>query len=119
MTDSTAGSGDQHTLPSTDPVAAGGGEWDGRYTAADQVWSGEPNSALVTEVADLTPGRVLDVGCGEGADAVWLASHGWHVTALDVSRVALEQARRAAVDAGVAVQWVCAGLLDAPLPTDG
>jgi len=74
---------------------------------------------LVTEVAGLTPGRVLDVGCGEGADAVWLASHGWHVTALDVSRVALERARRAAVDAGVAVQWVCAGLLDAPLPTDG
>jgi len=74
---------------------------------------------LVTEVAGLTPGRVLDVGCGEGADAVWLAAQGWHVIALDVSRVALERARRAAVDAGVAVQWVCAGLVDAPLPTDG
>lgn len=119
MTDGPAGRGDQHTPASTDPVPGGGGEWDGRYTAAARVWSGQPNGGLVTEVADLTPGRVLDVGCGEGADAVWLASHGWHVTGLDVSRVALERARQAAVDAGVAVQWVCAELLDAPLPTDG
>lgn len=67
-------------------------------------------------MAGLTPGRVLDVGCGEGADAVWLAGQGWAVTALDVSRVALERAARAADEAGVPVRWVAAGLVGAPLP---
>jgi SAM-dependent methyltransferase len=71
---------------------------------------------LVGEVAELKPGRALDVGCGEGADAVWLAGQGWDVTALDVSEVALERAARHARDAGVHVQWVHAGLVDAPLP---
>jgi SAM-dependent methyltransferase len=68
--------------------------WDQRYTSMERVWSGQPNGALVTETAALPPGRVLDVGCGEGADAVWLAEHGWDVTALDVSGVALERAAR-------------------------
>src|SRR3954453_24050271 len=45
-------------------------EWDGRYAESEQLWSGRPNGALVTEVAELTPGRALDVGCGEGADAI-------------------------------------------------
>ena len=63
--------------------------WDGRYADREQLWSGQPNGALVAEVAVLSPGRVLDVGCGEGADAVWLATAGWDVTALDVSGVAL------------------------------
>src|SRR6478672_469198 len=60
-------------------------EWDRRYNDQEQLWSGRPNGALVAEVAGLTPGRVLDVGCGEGADAIWLASRGWDVTALEVS----------------------------------
>jgi SAM-dependent methyltransferase len=94
--------------------------WDERYGAADQVWSGEPNGALVAEIADLTPvptaRRALDVGCGEGADAVWLARRGWQVTALDVSRVALDRAERHARDAGVEVTWVHAGLVEADLP---
>ena len=91
-------------------------EWDTRYRESDRLWSGRPNGALVVESADLPPGRVLDVGCGEGADAVWLASRGWSVTALEVSGVALERAAGHARDAGVSVRWVHAGLAEAALP---
>jgi SAM-dependent methyltransferase len=94
-------------------------EWDERYASADRVWSGDPNGALVQEVGDLPPGTVLDVGCGEGADALWLASNGWEVTALDVSGVALDRARAHADAAGVAITWVHSGLLDADLPEGG
>ncbi|MEI8084294.1 MAG: class I SAM-dependent methyltransferase [Actinomycetes bacterium] len=95
------------------------GLWDERYSADERVWSGEPNGALVAEAEVMVPGRVLDVGCGEGADAVWLALRGWDVTALDVSGVALERARQAAVDAGASVMWLHAGLLEADLPEGG
>ncbi|MGB3763940.1 MAG: class I SAM-dependent methyltransferase [Ornithinimicrobium sp.] len=88
-------------------------EWDERYAESDRIWSGEPNGALIAEVTDMAPGRVLDVGCGEGADAIWLAQHGWRVTALDVSTVALDRARTHAAEAGVDVQFVHSGLLDA------
>jgi len=91
-------------------------EWDKRYATEERLWSGRPNGALVTEIAGLTPGRVLDVGCGEGADAVWLAKGGWDVTAVEVSGVALERAAGHARDAGVAVRWVHAGLVEAQLP---
>lgn len=91
-------------------------EWDRMYADREQVWSGKPNGALVAEVAGLPPGRALDVGCGEGADAVWLASRGWEVTALEVSGVALERAAGHARDAGVTIQWVHAGLAEAALP---
>ncbi|SQD95690.1 Methyltransferase type 11 [Parafrankia sp. Ea1.12] len=91
-------------------------EWDKRYSEREQLWSGQPNGALVAEVAALTPGRVLDVGCGEGADAVWLARGGWDVTALEVSGLALERAAGHARDAGVAVRWVHAELTEAALP---
>lgn len=67
--------------------------WDQMYSDRDQLWSGRPNGTLVTEAADLAPGRALDVGCGEGGDAHWLAEHGWTVTGVDLSRVALERAR--------------------------
>ncbi|MDQ6650532.1 MAG: class I SAM-dependent methyltransferase [Actinomycetota bacterium] len=91
-------------------------EWDRRYSDRERLWSGRPNGALVTEVAGLAPGRVLDVGCGEGADAVWLATVGWDVTALEVSGVALERAAGHARDAGVTVRWVHAELAEADLP---
>ncbi len=91
-------------------------EWDNRYADRQQLWSGRPNGALVAEVAGLPRGRVLDVGCGEGADAVWLARGGWEVTALEVSGVALERAAGHARDAGVTVHWVHAGLAEAALP---
>jgi SAM-dependent methyltransferase len=90
-------------------------EWDARYASAERVWSGLPNTALVAEIAGLTPGRALDVGCGEGADAVWLAEHGWDVTALDVSQVALERAARHARDAKVEVRWLHSALEGAPI----
>jgi SAM-dependent methyltransferase len=94
-------------------------EWDTRYTERERLWSGQPNAALVAEVADLTPGRVLDVGCGEGADAVWLARRGWDVTALEVSAVALERARGHAREAGVTVGWVHAEMARAQLAPAG
>jgi SAM-dependent methyltransferase len=68
------------------------GFWDERYGSAERIWSGNPNPQLVAEAAGLAPGTALDAGCGEGADAHWLAAHGWRVTALDVSAVALERA---------------------------
>lgn len=81
--------------------------WDAHYGQRPQIWSGRPNGILVDEVRDLTPGSALDIGCGEGADAVWLAQQGWRVTAVDVSRVALERAAAAAKEAGVdgSIEW--------------
>ena len=75
--------------------------WDAHYGQRPQIWSGRPNAVLVEEARDLTPGSALDIGCGEGADAVWLASEGWHVTAVDVSRTALERGAHAARETGV------------------
>ncbi len=92
-------------------------DWD-RFYAGDgdgtPLWSGEPNPALVAEMSSLPPGTALDVGCGEGADAIWLARQGWQVTAVDPSRVALDRAQAAAHAAGVDITWVHAGLLDMP-----
>ena len=81
--------------------------WDDRYRSAGAIWSGDPNPQLVAEVAGLAPGSALDVGCGEGADAVWLAERGWQVTAVDISGVALERARKAGADAGLTelIEW--------------
>ncbi len=92
------------------------GDWDSRYADRERVWSGEPNHALTVEVEGMRPGRALDVGCGEGADAVWLAGRGWSVTGLDPSGVALDRAREAARTAGVEVSWVHHSLADAALP---
>jgi SAM-dependent methyltransferase len=97
-------------LESVDPVEST--DWDAMYGAAEQVWSGNPNGVLVSELAGRAPGTAVDVGCGEGADAVWLARQGWQVTALDVSATALARAARQAADAGVQVDFVHAGLLD-------
>jgi SAM-dependent methyltransferase len=92
-------------------------EWDARYgERGDAMWSGRPNGRLVAEVADLDPGRALDVGCGEGADAVWLARRGWTVTAIDVSEVAIGRARAAAARERVDVEWRCGDALGTPFP---
>ena len=86
--------------------------WDGFYRARDQVWSGKPNALLVRETGHLEPGTALELGCGEGADAVWLARQGWQVTGIDISAVALDRAAAHARDAGVEdlVTWVQADL---------
>ena len=98
-------------------AAAQAGEWDTRYSERDgAMWSGQPNGRLVTEVADLTPGRALDVGCGEGADAIWLARRSWTVTAIDISDVAVSRARETAALAGATVEWVCGDALQTPFP---
>ncbi|WP_051733076.1 methyltransferase domain-containing protein [Kitasatospora phosalacinea] len=73
--------------------------WEKRYGESEQIWSGRPNASLTVQAAGLEPGHALDVGCGEGGDAIWLAGQGWRVTAVDISQVALERAAaRAAVE---------------------
>ncbi|MBV2366868.1 SAM-dependent methyltransferase [Streptomonospora nanhaiensis] len=88
-----------HEHTAADDYAA---SWDARYSESDRLWSGEPNAALVREAADLAPGTALDLGSGEGGDAIWLARRGWRVTGVDISRVALERAAAHVREAGVA-----------------
>ncbi len=75
--------------------------WEERYRSHERMWSGRANVRLVDVVAPLAPGRALDLGCGEGGDAVWLACRGWNVSAVDVSATALERTAAAAAAAGV------------------
>jgi thioredoxin reductase/SAM-dependent methyltransferase len=78
-------------------------DWDHRYEG-DRMWSGNPNGTLVNEVGGLTPGRALDVGAGEGGDALWLAARGWNVTASDISRRALDRVTAEAARRGLRVE---------------
>ena len=100
----------------------GAGFWDERYRSARQVWSGQPNPQLVAEVDGRPPGRALDAGCGEGADAIWLAQRGWDVLATDISGVALQRgeqhARDAAPVAVAKIEWRQADLLAEPPEAD-
>ncbi len=70
--------------------------WEQRYRLSERTWSGRVNARLPEVAAELPVGRALDLGCGEGADAVWLAEHGWQVVAVDVSATALERGNEAA-----------------------
>ncbi|MGJ6964393.1 class I SAM-dependent methyltransferase [Streptosporangium sp. G11] len=88
--------------------------WDEMYRSRPQVFSGDPNAVLVAEATGLPPGRALDVGCGEGSDALWLARHGWHVTAVDISETALRRA--AARDVTDRVTWARADPTSTPPP---
>jgi SAM-dependent methyltransferase len=83
--------------------------WDERYRSRETAWSAEINERVADAVAGVAPGFALDAGCGEGADAVWLAEHGWQVTAADISAVALERGR--ANDSTGRVEWRQADLL--------
>jgi 2-polyprenyl-3-methyl-5-hydroxy-6-metoxy-1,4-benzoquinol methylase len=87
-------------------------DWNDKYAASGFLWSTEPNRFLVAEVASLAPGRALDLACGEGRHAVWLAQQGWQVTAVDFSKVALAKAERLARSRRVEVEWIAADLLE-------
>lgn len=80
-------------------------DWDARYTEKEFVWTVDPNRFVVSETGDLPPGRALDLACGEGRNAVWLAARGWEVTAVDFSSVAIDKARTLAAHRGVEVAW--------------
>ena len=86
-------------------------QWDDRYASTDLVWTAEPNVFVVRELAGLQPGRALDLGAGEGRNAIWLAEHGWQVTAVDFSGVALAKAAQLAEGRGVTgITWDAADL---------
>ena len=84
--------------------------WNQRYADAELVWSAEANRFVVQEVSDLPPGRALDLGAGEGRNAIWLAERGWRVTAVDFSDIGLQKARRLAEARGVEIDWTEADL---------
>lgn len=86
--------------------------WDQRYAGTELVWTSEPNRFLVERAAGLAPGRALDLACGEGRNALWLAGLGWRVTGVDFSKVGIEKARELAHARGVQADWVVADLLE-------
>lgn len=69
--------------------------WEARYSATEKTWSGQVNKILADSASELTPGTALDLGCGEGGDAVWLAEQGWMVVGIDLSPTAVERGRKA------------------------
>ena len=87
-------------------------DWNARYARKELLWTAQPNRLFATEVEQLGPGRALDVACGEGRNAVWLAERGWHVTGVDFSDVALAKATELAASRGVEVDWLLADVLD-------
>jgi len=93
--------------PAIDPGTDLAAWWEAFYREGRARWSGRPNASVVDETADLAPGTALDLGCGQGGDAIWLARRGWTVTGVDISAGALEVARRAAAAAGLAgrIAW--------------
>ena len=86
-------------------------DWDKRYAAVENLWAAKPNRVLVAEVEGLPAGRALDLACGEGQNAIWLATLGWDVLGVDYSEVAIEKARARAAREGVEVEFVCADLV--------
>lgn len=92
--------------------------WDSRYGEADLLWGIEPNRFVAAELAEASPGRALDVGCGEGRNAIWLAGRGWHVVGVDFSERGLARAAQLASRAGVAdrVDFQRADVVNEALP---
>lgn len=95
--------------------------WDERYAQKELVWSIDANQFVERHLSDLTPGSAIDLAAGEGRNALWLASRGWSVTAVDFSSVAIERGRRLAEERGVTgVEWVVGDALswEPPAPVD-
>jgi SAM-dependent methyltransferase len=80
-------------------------DWDAKYAAEPSLWGAEPNQFVRARLAELEPGVALDLACGNGRNALWLARRGWRVTGVDISAVALEQAAERGAAAGIAVDW--------------
>jgi len=93
--------------------------WDARYAAQPLVWSAEPNATFAGLVGSWSPGRALDVACGEGRTAIWLASRGWDVTAVDFSAEGIAKGRRRAAAEGLSVDWVVGDVRTARLRASG
>lgn len=100
------------TLDAREPASS---FWNRRYQAVDRLWSRDPNASLADFAAGLSPGGALDLGAGEGRNAVWLARQGWRVTALDVSDVALSRAAARAAEEGVELECVVGDWREQPL----
>jgi 2-polyprenyl-3-methyl-5-hydroxy-6-metoxy-1,4-benzoquinol methylase len=94
-------------------------QWDERYSGDELVWTSTPNQFLVSEVAGLSPGRAVDLACGEGRNAVWLAEQGWEVTGVDFSPVGLAKAQRFAALWNVEATWVESAVQDWRSPPEG
>jgi thioredoxin reductase/SAM-dependent methyltransferase len=88
--------------PQAWPMVAPVDFWEERYAGADRVWSGKVNKVLADVAGALAPGRSLDLGCGEGADVIWLAGRGWEATGIDISATAIRRAAEAAESSGLA-----------------
>ena len=82
-------------------------DWDDRYEASELIWTDRPNEFLVQEVTGLEPTTALDLACGEGRNAIWLAEQSWTVTGADFSAVALGKAQQLADQRGVTVAFEC------------
>jgi len=78
--------------------------WNERYRASELVWSAGPNQFVEAELSELAPGRALDLACGEGRNAIWLAQRGWDVTAVDFAEAGLDKGRR--LSEGLDIEWV-------------
>ena len=99
-----------HAHRNDEPTDVPAKYWEQRYADSDRVWSGRPNATLTHVARSLPPGRALDLGCGEGADTIWLATQGWDATGIDISPTAISRAADAARVAGVSARFVAADL---------
>ena len=89
-------------------------KWDARYRDGAYEGRSHPTALLAAWLPRIPRGRALDVACGAGRNALFLAANGYEVTALDISRVGLDRARRSATESGLTVDWLCADLDDDP-----
>jgi 2-polyprenyl-3-methyl-5-hydroxy-6-metoxy-1,4-benzoquinol methylase len=98
--------------PEQPPKPSRRARWDERHAAHKPIESSEPDPTLLDEIGALSPGRAVDLGAGDGRNAIWLARRGWDVTAVDFSQVAIDRGRALAAAAGVDVEWELADLLE-------